>query len=329
MIKTQLKIFVFLLLFNAFGSAAKGQDYTYSQFYANPLYLNPALAGAEYCPRIIVNYRNQWPSLPGAFVSYSASYDQYSEFLSGGLGVQVDYNSSGQGALYDFQLSGMYAYNFQISDRMEANLALQAGMGNRGLNASKLDFGNNNPSLPPPNLENYKNNLMYPDFATGFVVGYDEKYFLGAAVHHLASPDISLNTEDENLLKRKYTLHAGANFGSESSGGYRRSSGPSLIVSPNIMYQQQGQYRQLNLGTYFTLAPFVAGLWFRHAFVNPDAIIVSLGLVQKNLRLGYSFDYSISSLAIQSGGAHEISLSWTFACDQKRKRSRAIKCPSF
>lgn len=305
------------------------QDYTYSQFYANPLYLNPALAGSEYCPRISLNYRNQWPSLPGAFVSYSASYDQYSEFLSGGLGLQVDYNQSGEGALHEFQLNGMYAYHFFISDMLEANLAVQAGLGNRGLTKEGLVFGYDPNGQPiDPNLDNYQDNVFYPDFASGFILGYDEKYFLGGAVHHLATPNVSLKNGDEYLLPMKFTIHAGANFG-DHRRGYRRSTGPQLLVSPNIMYQRQGEYQQLNIGTYFTYSPFVAGLWFRHAFTNPDAVIISLGLQRDNLRLGYSFDYTVSSLSIAGGGAHEISLSWVFNCNEKRKRSRAIKCPSF
>jgi len=330
MIKINLKIIAIFLILNTLAQAGVSQDYTYSQFYANALYLNPALAGTEYCPRIILNYRNQWPSLPGSFVSYSASYDQFSEFLSGGLGLQFDYNTSGEGALYEFQLNGMYAYNFQISDLMEANLALQAGIGNYGLNKNKLIFPSGLlPGNGIPSLEDYKNNVIFPDFASGFMIGYNEKYFVGAAVHHLTQPDISLKTESENLLRMKVTVHAGANFDSRHTTGFRHAKNPTLTISPNIMYQQQGKYKQLNVGTYFTYQPFVAGLWYRHAFANPDAVIISIGLQQKKLRLGYSFDYTLSSLSIAGGGAHEISLSWAYDCDKKRKNSRAIKCPSF
>ena len=53
------------------------QDPEFSQFYANPLFLNPALAGSTICPRAIANFRDQWPSVGGAFVTYNASYDQY------------------------------------------------------------------------------------------------------------------------------------------------------------------------------------------------------------------------------------------------------------
>jgi len=53
------------------------QDPEFTQFYANPLYLNPAFAGTARCPRVNLNYRNQWPAISGTYVTYSASYDQH------------------------------------------------------------------------------------------------------------------------------------------------------------------------------------------------------------------------------------------------------------
>ena len=38
------------------------QDPIFTQFYSNPVYLNPAFTGSNKCPRIVSNYRNQWPS---------------------------------------------------------------------------------------------------------------------------------------------------------------------------------------------------------------------------------------------------------------------------
>jgi hypothetical protein len=43
------------------------QDPQYSQFYAAPLYLNPAFAGATGQNRIGINYRNQWPAIDANF----------------------------------------------------------------------------------------------------------------------------------------------------------------------------------------------------------------------------------------------------------------------
>ncbi len=66
---------------------ATAQDPQFTQFYANPLYLNPAFAGTARCPRVVMNYRNQWPALTGTFVTTSASYDQHVDGLNGWLGT--------------------------------------------------------------------------------------------------------------------------------------------------------------------------------------------------------------------------------------------------
>ncbi|WP_343789462.1 type IX secretion system membrane protein PorP/SprF, partial [Wandonia haliotis] len=63
-----------ILAFSWAFQEVKAQDPIFTQFYANPLYLNPALAGTHGCPRFALNYRNQWPAISGNFVTYSASY---------------------------------------------------------------------------------------------------------------------------------------------------------------------------------------------------------------------------------------------------------------
>ena len=78
---------------------ATAQDPQFTQFYANPLYLNPAFAGTARCPRVVMNYRNQWPALTGTFVTTSASYDQHVDGLTGGLGLLVTHDQAGKGTL--------------------------------------------------------------------------------------------------------------------------------------------------------------------------------------------------------------------------------------
>src|SRR5690606_27230107 len=80
-------------VFAALGASA--QDPQFTQFYANPLYLNPAFAGTARCPRVVMNYRNQWPALTGTFVTTSASYDQHVDGMMGGLGRLVTHDQAG------------------------------------------------------------------------------------------------------------------------------------------------------------------------------------------------------------------------------------------
>jgi len=328
-----IKFTLFVFLIGMLGQYAKGQDVTYSQFYANPLYLNPALAGVEYCPRISAVYRNQWPALPGAFVSYSVAYDQYVEFLHGGLGMIVNYDKAGEAAISNISVNTMYAYRLNISENVMTNFALQAGYMQRSTQwddfifGSQIDPATGNIRPPGPIPSGFSQSISTVDFGGGILLGINEKYFIGAAANHLMQPDVGFFSEGDNLLNMKITVHAGANI--ELQKGYSRTRSSGFSIAPNILYQQQGYYRHLNLGAYLTASYFTLGLWYRNAFENPDAVIISLGAVYRELRFGYSYDITVSKLSTATGGAHEVSLAWIFQCDKKSKRGKAIKCPSF
>ena len=65
------------------------QDVEFSQYYANPMYLNPAFAGSDEYTRIALNYKALLPSSYGDYSTYSASIDKYHDEISGGLGFQI------------------------------------------------------------------------------------------------------------------------------------------------------------------------------------------------------------------------------------------------
>ena len=67
--KNFAKICIFIVLMLTTALDLYAQDPQFSQFYANPVYLNPAFAGTARCPRVVLNYRNQWPGIPGNFVT--------------------------------------------------------------------------------------------------------------------------------------------------------------------------------------------------------------------------------------------------------------------
>jgi len=100
-------------------------------------------------------------------------------------------------------------------------------------------------------------------------------------------------------------------------------------LSPNILFMKQQDFEQLNYGLYFSRYPVVGGIWYRQSFQNSDAVIALVGLQTGILKVGYSYDVTISKLSNASGGAHEISFSYQFPCPLKRVKVRAINCPSF
>src|ERR1043165_526077 len=65
-----------LLLSTFFVTVSIAQDPNFSQFFASPLTLNPALTGKfDGVYRVAGNYRNQWPTINNAFTTATASVD--------------------------------------------------------------------------------------------------------------------------------------------------------------------------------------------------------------------------------------------------------------
>ncbi len=138
-------------------------------------------------------------------------------------------------------------------------------------------------------------------------------------VNHITEPDEAFITSGSSPLPRKYTAHAGMSIPID-----REST-----ISPNILYQQQQDFKQINLGLYINRGPIVGGLWLRTSTRNADSFIALIGVQQGLLRFGYSYDVTIYKLALVSGGSHEFSLALQFPCKPKKKKFRTISCPSF
>jgi type IX secretion system PorP/SprF family membrane protein len=307
-----------ILLFTVFVSELKAQDPQFTQFYANPLYLNPAFAGTARCPRICMNYRNQWPALTANYVTYSFSGDMHIDALGGGLGVLVTTDDQARGTLKTTNASLIYSYQAVISREFSLKFGLQATYMQKSLDHTSLHFGdmidarrgfvwNTQEAIPSPNKSN-------ADFSVG-MLGFSKHYFFGFAAHHINRPDEGLL--GESRLPTKITAHGGAIIPLEK--------GNESYLSPNILFQGQQKFNQLNLGLYYVKGPFVAGLWYR----NADAVIALVGIQNDNFKFGYSYDITVSQLAGNTAGAHEISVQVQFECQAKRKKYRTISCPSF
>jgi type IX secretion system PorP/SprF family membrane protein len=314
----------FLLLFIILNCLIKvhGQDVIYSQFYANPIYLNPAIAGSKLSSRLTMNYRIQWPTVSQGYNSISASYDQPVQKLSGAVGVMVNADVAAGGIYNSLSANGIYAYHLEVSRNILLNAAFQVGYVQRRLDWSKLIFADQANQTVPSNL-----NVGRLDFSAGLMAGYKEHIYIGLAVNHLTQPDMSYFEGITNRLDMRFTLHAGALI-EVREGAHGKELG-SLSISPNVVFEQQGKFKQLNVGVYANSYPLIAGLWLRHCFGNPDAAILLLGFQHMNYKFEYSFDYTLSRLKIGTGGAHEISLVFLFKNNKTAYKYRALKVTGF
>ena len=324
-----LRLTLFTIGIMLTGFSVSAQDPHFSQYYANPLYLNPAFAGTSKCPTATLNYRNQYPVL-NVYQTYSASYDQYVDALNGGLGVLLMRDEAGDGALATTEASAIYSYHLQASRNFTLQAGFQATFRQRTLDWNGLNFPDEidpfygfvyeTQEVPP---QSNVNNQF--DVSAG-LLGYTEKFYIGIAAHHLTQPDESFF--QSSRLPLKLTAHAGFTI----PLGRQRVRGEIVnYLVPNVVYQIQGPYDQLTLSTAFNRGAISGGLGFRTSTSNPDALVVLVGYApeEQPWKIGYSYDVTVSSIANDLGGAHEISLAWQFPCRVKRKANKAIKCPKF
>jgi len=334
------KILVVTVLCTIFGTflneGLKAQDPLFTQFYANPLYLNPAFAGSHRCPRVVMNHRNQWPAIQGTYVTNSFSYDQHISAIAGGLGVLITRDDAGSGTLTSTTASLIYSYFLPVTKSFSIKAGMQASYFQKVLDWNKLTFGDQidqQLGFISQTAEARKGQqaVQYLDFSGG-ILGYSKSFYIGAAVHHLIEPKEGFITNAASNLPMKITAHAGAIIATErgSRKGRRRrrrnkNALPASSISPNVLYRRQQDFQEVFLGLYVTKGPIVGGLWYR----NADAFIALVGLQFQNFRFGYSYDVTVSKLAANSAGSHEVSASILFDCRPPRKKFTPVSCPSF
>lgn len=310
-------IFIFLLFINV----ATAQDVSFSQFYTNPLYLNPAFAGSVGVPRVALQYRNQWHKFNNAFTNYSVGFDIPVEKLQGGIGLNILNDSQGDHILNSLQINMAYSVYIRLSQKFSLHGGLQAGFNQNSLKVDKLVF----PDNVDPNYGNHgitreiisDPNFSFIDFSSGVLI-YSSRIFFGAAVHHLTEPQQSYFSGYENVgkLYRKYTAHVGARLPVYLHGHLRKK----FDISPQLIVQQQGTFQQINYGMFATKYGLTAGAWFRQNFgLRYDAVTFLVGFVKKNIQFAYSYDWTVSGLWGDSGGTSEVSLAFLLKDSEKRR----------
>ena len=301
------------------------QDPIFTQFYSNPVYLNPAFAGSNKCPRIVSNFRNQWPGFSGDFITTSLTYDQYVDKIKGGLGIILMSDQVAK-TLKSNEASFVYSYHQHLSRKFTLNFGIQGTYISKSIDRSNLTFGDMiHPRrgfvLSTQDVINYAPVDIF-DFSAG-ILGYTDKFYVGFATHHLTEPSFSyISTNNTSFLNRRYTAHAGTEISLNSKSLF---SEEEKSLSPSVLFIKQGDFQQLNFGLYYRKGNYVLGAWYREG----DSFIVTAGMNTKLLRIGYSYDLTTSQLGVYSGGSHEISIALKLYCAPKKKSLRAMSCPSF
>lgn len=300
------------------------QDPVFSQFYMTPLNMNPAFAGNTDLPLIHINYRNQWTSFPTAYSTYAASYDQYFERMNTGIGMQVIVDDAGDGIYKTSSYSGFFSYRLIIKRNLFLKFGVEAGAIQQALNWDKLVFYNQidpvdgiDPNLLSGETRPESLNHTRLDVSSGILL-YSPKYYFGLSLKHINTPNVSFLNINNNLAQG-WPMRISLQGGMQITITERNKKREGSFISPNVIFVKQGAFSQINVGAYGGIGLVFAGIWYRHDWTNSDAAIFSLGFKKSWFKIGYSYDLTISKLASQRGGSHELALTLNFDINRPKK----------
>jgi len=323
------------------------QDIHFSQYNNAPLDINPANTGniinGDY--RCILNYKNQWSSIPHAYKTYNFSYDRIllkkelnSGYLSGGINILQDV--SGETNFSNTNANISFSYNVPISSTQNIIGGIQAGIIQQAIDESKFKWdnqyiGENGFDQSLPSGENITfNNTLAGDLSGGILWSYLNKetymtannFFhinVGIAGYHLNRPLITFYNNHNNRLYSRYVIHCNSNIGITNTN-------LSIMPSGILMFQREQKeilvgslvkynIRESSQHTNFISASDIA--FGGHYRIN-DAIILEMQFEISGITLGLSYDINISKLKIATQGRGGLELSLIYKGSKKRSISK-------
>jgi len=343
------KSFRLIILGLLFFNVVAAQDPSFSQFFASPLTLNPALTGKFNGDlRVAGNYRNQWPDVNQAYITSTVSVDlPICQSLLGeddrwGIGIMAMTDKTANGILTSNYVAFSTAYHKAVDEEgmHQISVGFQGTYANRILDGPRLHFldglqidGTWLPSpTEPVNLEvvtasyfDMNAGLLY----NGSLNGSNEVYF-GASMYHLNQPKESFLGIDNITVPTRLTLHAGGYFPSESTGQtwylsalYNRQATGSEFVFGGALELNASNEENKIVNIYI-------GSWARLNNVS-DALIPYVGMDYGSFNLGLTYDVNVSNfkVATQSHGGIEISLMYILKRDKDSGARDKVQCPHF
>lgn len=213
----------------------------------------------------------------------------------------------------------MFSYRLAFDRSSNMRIGLETSFVQSRLDWSKLiffdqldpQFGAIGPDgIPFPSQEippdGDKVSKTYLDVGIGMIY-YTPKFYAGISFKHLNAPDYSYFDDNRNVnanLPLRTTVIGGYQYNLLEPSNYHYGT----YISPSVLYARQGDFSQLNVGALFNFNQLFWGIWYRQSGKTGDAVIASFGWRYEYMKIGYSFDFTVSDLGIDSGGAHEIGI---------------------
>ena len=338
------KIFSTLFVCVALVSVSKAQDPNFSQFFASPLTLNPALTGKfDGVFRVAGNFRNQWPDIFDAYVTKTASIDfnilqnRLAEIDKLGVGILGVTDRAGDGVLTTNYGGLSLAYHKGLDENgyHQVGAGFQLTYVSKRLDITKVKFGDQLTPLGFTGVtseifSNKQISVNYVDVNAGVLYngstnGYNN-FYIGASMYHINRPKETFQG-GQYLLSPRTTLQAGGKIPVGPYNYLHFSANSSFQTRANSMMFGGAFSYNVNQNEE-TPTNIYLGAWARFGSPN-DALIPYVGLEFNSLHIGYTYDINISALktASNSKGGNEISL--IYIKKPVDPNAKKLNCPRF
>lgn len=294
------------------------QDPQFSQNMLNHMTVNPAFAGEHGRWMISGIYRNQWQSMDGAPETYAFNVDGPLRIkgVDGGIGLNMMSDKLGMQSNLHLMLNYSYKQTLRLG-------VLSVGL-KMGIVNAKIDGEYYIPSgdgfTPPaddPALNGTSANISEIMFDMGlgaFLTG--KRYYAGLAVSHLTKPDLTIGLTGRFFFTPHMYL----------TGGYTLPLLPRWDIQPSVFVKTDFVSAQYSVNANVV---FDKKYWGGVSYRYEEALVFMGGLELKNgIMVGYSYDWNISDVGKYTGGSHEVTLSYSFGLEL-RKRQKIYKSVRF
>lgn len=269
----------------------------FSHYMFNGLYINPAYAGSKDFVSSTLIARKQWTGFEGAPSTQIASLHAPLNNKKMGLGVVISNDKIGITNETDFY--GSYSYHLPMSNGKLA-LGLSAGFSYYKSKFSDLTVWD--PDDPVYETNSLSNIL--PNFGVGAYY-YTKKFYAGLSVPQLLSYDpeqaLHIKVDKVHKVSRHYFLTSGVIISTSGELKFR----PSFMVK----YANNAPVQfDISLNTLISEI-----IWVGASYRSSDAVVLMLEYqVSRKLRVGYSYDLTLSEMRNYSTGSHEIIIGYDF-----------------
>jgi len=303
--KTKLGIIkgLLILLTVASGLASKAQqDPMYTQYMFNTQTINPAYAGTWESLSFMVLARQQWAGLEGAPQTYTFSMQAplKNEWVALGLNVISDK----VGLEKRFYMFGDYSYLLPINERIKLRLGLKGGFTNYSNNLAEYETNAPGSGITDPSFYGEIDRKFVPNFGVGGFL-YGEKFYVGFSIPKIINQDFENNYNNLSVSSelRHYFLIAGLVFDLGENVKFK----PTMLTKATFT-SETGAPVELDLTANFLIKE---KFWLGAMYRTGDSFgFIAQWIIDKKLRIGYSYDYTTTNLQNFHSGSHEIMVSY-------------------